>query len=305
MYRALFRVLTVLNPLELEQRMTAYVEQGTRKHQVIYDFDWTQLTYTDMLGLQDVLLSRFSRRTAEQAIYAVRRVLEESACIGHIDRNTYERTVDLPRIPRTKSAELPGRTLEANEIHALLTACMDDDDHSLRNGAILALMIGLGLRCIEVRRLKLTDYDVTAQQLRVPGKGSKDRVLPLTPHSVAWLERWLKRRGSEPGPLFFSHTKRQVLVNRHISRSGLEKIIHRVRERAGVAHFSPHDLRRTAITDLLSTEELLTVTYIAGHSSPDVTRVYDRRPLENVKEAARTLTLSLDLSTLPELVTTS
>jgi len=98
---------------------------------------------------------------------------------------------------------------------------------------------------------------------------------------------WLQVRGDQPGPLFCAINKGGRLnIGEPITPQAIYNLVDKRGKEAGLASFSPHDLRRTNLTDLLYVGlDLATVQKLAGHASPITTTRYDRRG-EEVKQKA-------------------
>jgi integrase len=149
------------------------------------------------------------------------------------------------------------------------------------------VLYAAALRRQEIVDLNLADVDLKEGKLRILGKGSKRRQVYLQPDAVAALEAWLDLRGRQIGPLFTRVTKSGKVILRRLTPQAIYYLLENRQKQAGLDAFTPHDLRRTAITDLLSAQvDVLTVSAIAGHASADTTRRYDRRSEENKKAAA-------------------
>lgn len=100
------------------------------------------------------------------------------------------------------------------------------------------------------------------------------------------VQDWLKVRGYEPGPLLYPLNKARRIIPRRMSEQAVMSALQKRGQQAGIASFSPHDLRRTFISDLLDAGvDLVTVSQLAGHASPSTTSKYDRRGEEAKKRA--------------------
>lgn len=132
-----------------------------------------------------------------------------------------------------------------------------------------------------VRQGGVVGNDATQQllQVRVAGKGGKERLVVLVEH---------------PPPHHLPPTKEEGVGWRQDGQFGVQTIWRRIRSlaaRAGVAPFTPHDLRRTFCSNALAAGcDLVTVQRAMGHSSPRTTAGYDRRGLEAQLDLARRLT---------------
>jgi len=102
------------------------------------------------------------------------------------------------------------------------------------------------------------------------------------------LEDWLKKRGSGPGPLFYVINKGGHIVFNLKGKSSqaVYKFLRKRNIESGVTSFSPHDLRRTFVSDMLDAGvDIVTVSKLAGHSSVTTTGRYDRRGEETKRKA--------------------
>lgn len=194
----------------------------------------------------------------------------------------------------TGDREQRGRHVSPSELRALLSACQRDASPAgARDGAMFALAWNTGMRRAEIT--KLTYGDMKRQDddwvLQVRGKGNKVRQAYLH-FAVPWVERWLVRRGRDPGPLFCRIRKGGELVSgRRLSEYGLALILEkRGLEAALTAPIRWHDFRRTFAGNLLDDGvDLATVQRLLGHSSPTTTSNYDRRGEETRRRAVQKL----------------
>jgi len=125
----------------------------------------------------------------------------------------------------------------------------------------------------------------------VRGKRNKERLVYCDNGAEAALRDWLAIRGDDPGPLFWSGRKGGRL-NRGsgMTPQAIRDIVLRRAEQAGVEDVTPHDLRRSFVSDLLDAGvDIKTVADMAGHASVTTTARYDRRPEMRKKKAAQTL----------------
>jgi len=215
--------------------------------------------------------------TANQHLSALRGVLKECWRLGTVTAEDYHRAADVPTV---RGSVLPrGRALRQGELRAVFGACQDDPSPlAIRDGAILAVLYGAGVRRAEAAALDLEDVDREAGALRVRGKGNKERLAYVRHGAKEALDDWLALRGLEPGPLFWPVTKGGKLHCRRLSAQAMLYVTRRRGQEAGVAHFSPHDLRRSFISDLLDAgADLSTVQKLAGHAQVQTTARYDRR----------------------------
>jgi integrase/recombinase XerC/integrase/recombinase XerD len=183
---------------------------------------------------------------------------------------------DLVSSPK-RDGKLP-KVLSHEQMAELLERIPASRPLELRDRAMLELAYSCGLRCEEIVNLDTDAIDFEAEQLRVRGKGSKDRVLPVGEPAQRALERYLARgRGAlradrrEPA-MFLSKTGRRLSPSDVSRRLRLW-----VREAAVDAGVSPHSLRHSFATHLLEGgADLRTIQELLGHASISTTQVYTR-----------------------------
>ena len=193
--------------------------------------------------------------------------------------------VQAPRLPRL----LPKALSEA-QVAALLEAPDVATPEGLRDRAMLELMYACGLRVSELVGLPGTALNLRQGVLRVTGKGSKDRLVPLGEESRHWLERYMR----EARPVLLAGVRDAVgiealfiaagggaptrqqfwsLVKRHAAAAGIDP-----------ARISPHGLRHSFATHLLNHgADLRALQLLLGHSSLSTTQIYTLVAREHLK----------------------
>lgn len=252
--------------------------------------DWSALRYPHTAAIRARLAEAYAPATANCMLAALRGVLREAWRLGLIPAEDYRRAVDLE--PARGEAAPRGRALSPGELLALVDACQRGGTaRGARDAALLAVLYGGGLRRAEVAALNLEDFDPETCALTVRhGKGNKARTVYATNGARRALDAWIVARGPEPGPLFYRARKGGMLQAARLTPQGVLDILARRARAAGVARFSPHDLRRTFISALLDAgADLATVRGLAGHAHVDTTARYDRRGEEAKRRAAEML----------------
>jgi site-specific recombinase XerD len=163
---------------------------------------------------------------------------------------------------------------------ALMAVCSRGISPSgARDVALIAVLYGAGLRRSEAVALDLGDYNGETGELVIRrGKGRKDRLTYATNGAADALADWTAVRGTELGPLFCHINKSGRVALRRITDQAVLHILAKRAAEAGVAAFSPHDLRRSFISDLLDAgADISLAQHLAGHASVVTTARYDRR----------------------------
>lgn len=212
-----------------------------------------------------------------------------------MDNEDMARACDIENV---KGSTLPsGRRLEHSEIRALLETCWTDANEALgiRDAALISILYSTGIRRAEIVGLNLDHYSSTEQGFQFMGKRNKERTVYIDNGALdAWGD-WLAIRGDESGAAFLpvrrgGNITRRTDENEHligITAQSIYVMLQRRVATAGLADLSPHDLRRTFITEQIEKgTDLITVASIAGHSSVDTTRRYDMRGEQAKKRAA-------------------
>ncbi len=253
-----------------------------------FTLPWHLLRYQHTQAVRALLAARYAPATVNKHLAALRGVLKEAWRLGLMEAADYQRAVDLPGV---RSGTLPrGRALTPGELRALFAVCADDSPAGVRDAALLAVLYGGGLRRGEIVSLDMSDYLPATGALTIRhGKGDKARIVYLTGGAQGAMAAWTRLRGGEHGPLFPPINKGGRVTARRMTDQAVLAMLQRRAVKAGVGHFSPHDLRRTFISDLLDAgADIATVQKLAGHSSVATTGRYDRRG-EHAKQRAATL----------------
>ena len=178
-------------------------------------------------------------------------------------------------------------TLSVPEVEALLASPPTDDRMAWRDKALLELAYGGGLRVSELCGLGLTDLLLPEQLVRVLGKGSKERLVPLGRAVIGVVSVYLHQLRPE---LDRGRTAGRVLLNARgapLSRVGAWGVVKRAATRAGIRkRVTPHTLRHSFATHLLEGgADLRAVQEMLGHADLSTTQIYthvDREYLRSV-----------------------
>ena len=183
-----------------------------------------------------------------------------------------------------------GRALPYHEITHLVAACFSRRRYrptQARNAALVALLYGTGIRSCEAARVCGEDYDPDSGELRIHGKGLKERSVYVVGEVQRHFDNWLRVAQIETGPVFLEVTKGgRIRYGKSITPKSISCALERLRLNAGCRPFSPHDLRRTFATRLIESGiDLFTIQRLLGHADPQTTARYDRRSEESKRKA--------------------
>jgi integrase len=249
-------------------------------------FPWETLSF----DLVDRVRRRLSfEGKSDSTINLVLAAVRQTARRARLQRLISPETLEaICSVPGVRTESLPrGRMLQAEEKEELFRVCAAGGGaRGRRDACLLALLGGAGLRREEAAALRLADCDLAGRRVRVRGKGGREGIVPLE-HDVAQaVTDWVRARGRWPGPLLVpvSHGGR-VLQGRGLTGQAVYLIVLRLASSAGLEHLTPHDLRRTFISDLWDSADASTVKELARHRSVSTSTRYDRRG-ERAKAAA-------------------
>ena len=229
--------------------------------------------------------------TVNLALSALRGVATAAWELGYMSAEEHARV--LKGLRPSRGSRLPaGRSARSGEIGALLGACAADPSPAgARDAAMVALMYSTGLRRAELAGLRLEGYSPAEGRLRVVGKGNRERALPVIGGAAAALADWLHERGPEPGPLFLRVNKGGRVLGSGFTDDAVYGMLRKRNRQAGLSEdLTPHDLRRTFMTELFAAKTPTPVVQrLAGHVSAVTTIRYDRSGDEEAREAVEVL----------------
>ena len=173
------------------------------------------------------------------------------------------------------------RALSWPQVKSLLEPSLyQEEKEGLRDRAILELLYNTGLRLAEISSLKRGDIDFQAGEIKVLGKGNKERIVPIGENAAKILTAYMDSKKSEDD-FIFSNKNGEKLGRRGIARV-VKKIGAKVIEEK---KFSPHVLRHSFATHLLDEgANLLAVKEMLGHEKLSTTQIYTHLSLNRLKE---------------------
>ena len=259
--------------------VTLLCEFAEEKGTDIKDFMEADL-HEFLAGLRDMGIGA---RSQARVIAGLRGFYRYLMLDGQIQKNPAE-LLDSPKL----TLHLP-EVLSLEEIDAMITAIPPEKAESLRNEAIIEMLYGSGLRVSELINLKISRINFDEGFMLVEGKGSKERVVPVSPRAVELSQQWMKQRTamkipSEASDILFLNRR-----GRQLTRVMIFYIVKDLAARAGInRNISPHTLRHSFATHLLEGgANLRSIQELLGHENLTTTELYvhlDRRHLRATLE---------------------
>ena len=296
-------------------------------------FPWEMIRAEHAKAIRASLAEQYKYTTVNKTLSALRGVLREAWELGLMETEHYHRAVAVRAVKGSSASAATGRSLARGELRALIETCLTPvsprkgapeavSEKGQRDAALVALGYGCGLRRDELATLMVGDLDLVQRRVVIQGKGNKERVVPIPPGAFHALRDYLAIRlsdasGDDAGdelidargeasllsPLhkdtpLFVRARRGGRLDRKAGCLTGQAVYYVLKTRgpdAGVEAFSPHDLRRSYVGDLLDEGADLSVAQqLAGHASPTTTAGYDRRGERAKEKAASRLDVPYD-----------
>lgn len=240
--------------------------------------DWSQLTSQHVKSvLAQARRNNLSPRSIALRLSALRTFCRFLVSQGVLQNNP-AKSISAPKQGRP----LP-KQLSVDEMTQLLNI-NDDSVLAIRDKAIMELAYGCGLRLSELSGLNLVNIEDAGRQLRVRGKGSKERILPVGKVAREALSEWLRIRGQ-----LADIGEQAVFLSKRKQRISTRQIAKRMEHWAHEQHLhrpvSPHKLRHSYATHLLeSSGDLRGVQELLGHANLSTTQVYTHLDFQHLAQ---------------------
>jgi len=234
------------------------------------------------LRLGDEAHASLAAASAARAVVAVRGLHRFAVREGWV-LDDVAAGVRPPAPPRRLPKAIPVDAVEA----LLEEANLDDEPRSLRDKALLELLYGTGARISEAVGLAVDDVDRGSGTIRVTGKGSKQRIVPIGTYALAAVDAYLVR--GRPTLAAQGRGLSALFLNARggrLSRQSAWTILRTVADRAGITEeLSPHTLRHSFATHLLDGgADVRVVQELLGHASVTTTQVYTLVTVDRLRE---------------------
>jgi integrase/recombinase XerD len=247
----------------------------------------------DLNNVKDIHISNFLKILAESDLSDTTRIRYLSSIksfhrflfLEKIVDNDVSELIDLPKRKR----KLP-ETLSIPEIDKILNQPNTSKPIGIRDRSILETLYGCGIRVTELINLSKKDIIWESEIIRILGKGSKERIVPIGSSALFWLDKYIKE--VRPKIVKKSLTNEIIYLNlkgTKFSRMGIWKIIKEYSSKAGLDNVHPHTFRHSFATHLLEGgADLRAVQEMLGHSDISTTQIYTHIDKEFIKEVHKT-----------------
>ena len=251
-------------------------------------WSWQGLDRLAIRGFLGYLTKKkLNKRSIARALSTVRSFYKYLHRNEQVDANP-ARAVTSPKLDKY----LPGY-LDRSQVELLFnvaaTRAGEGKFTDVRNAAILELFYSTGMRLSELRGISRNDLDLLAQQVKVRGKGKKERIIPLGDHAALALRNYESKRdelirtigpGADRIAFFLSNRGKRMSVR--TIQNAMSAFLDLIDEGEGL---STHSLRHTFATHLLDAgADLRAVQELLGHSSISTTQIYTHTSVERLKQ---------------------
>jgi integrase/recombinase XerC len=214
----------------------------------------------------------------------VRKISAIRSFDNFLERFKYSKNNYSALLSVTRKEKLLPNVMTTGEINSLITTVRNSPKYILRDEALIELIYSSGLRVSEASKLTIRDINFDESEIKIIGKGNKERIVILGKYSTTILKKYLadsrKILSLSSSPVFLnkygkSITPRSIqrIIKKYIQLSGLD------------SNFSTHSLRHSFATHMLDGgADLKVIQQLLGHSSPETTKIYTHVSSASMKE---------------------
>ena len=282
---------------EKEYHTYLKLEKGLSPNSVLaYEQDLDKLrTFCDENGLniahatpddlhrfvQEVLSGIGNARSQARILSGIHSFYRFLVYHNYIDQDPSE-LLEMPK----RDQHLP-EVLTVEEIDSMIAAIDLSAPEGHRNRAIIEMLYGSGLRVSELTTLRLSRIYLSEGYMLIEGKGSKQRLVPISPVAIEWFQYWVQDRSLlDVKPEFVDY----AFLNRYgrgLTRAMIFTIVKRLAAEAGIRKtISPHTLRHSFATHLLQNgADLRLIQQMLGHESITTTEIYTHLDIQDLRQA--------------------
>ena len=256
------------------QRLTSYMQQ--------HNIDIVKATYEDLQAFVfETFKSINSVRTQARLVAGIHSFYRFLLYHNYIQQDPSE-LLETPK----KEHHLPD-VLTLDEIDSMIAQLDMSKAESHRNRAIIEMLYGSGLRVSELVNLRLSDIYRQEGFMRITGKGSKQRLVPISPVADRWLQYWLEDRSKLDIKPEYSDIVFLNRYGRQLTRAMIFTIIKTLAREADIhKNISPHTLRHSFATHLLQNgADLRIIQQLLGHEDITTTEIYTHIEIQDLREA--------------------
>lgn len=261
-----------------ENTIASY-QNDLKKAYIFFKKDFKDLSKKDIQNYIQSLSKKESASSVSRTISTLKSFYK------FLQINRYTKNNPLGTISNPKTIKKLPKVLSEKEVDKLLDINLKTH-FDYRNKAMLELMYSSGLRVSELINLKVNDIDLKNASVRIFGKGSKERIVPLDDYAIEALDNYIKYHRKS----LFKHGENNYLfLNNHgnkMTRQGFFKILQKIAKEKNIkSELSPHTLRHSFATHLLKHgADLRSIQELLGHSDISTTQIYTHITSERLQK---------------------
>lgn len=265
------------------QTLRSYRQALTQFHEFRPSLGWKEATADDFRAYLFDLMKRGKSRSTIRLSFAALRSFYNHLTDRNLIPSNPLKLVSLPKIEKKlpQFLTVPQVSLLMEKPTAKPKSKQATGWMAVRDAAILELFYSSGLRLAELAALDVKDLDPIGETVRVMGKGSRERIVPVGGLALEALSHYRHQANVQSGPLFLNKSRKRLghrsiwlLLKNYVREAGLP------------ATLSPHKLRHSFATHLLDNgADLRSVQSLLGHASLTTTQIYTHVTTERLKRA--------------------
>jgi len=282
-----------LNVLRLEKSLSENTISSYRNDLVSLIGFLESEKIIDFSQVDHKLLNSFFKKLQELGLSrtsAARYYSSIKGFFNYLFSNKYIKANPVEKVSPPKLSKTLPSVLTVEEMDKILSMPIIDDKLGLRDKGVLEVLYACGLRVSELIELKISNLFFDEEIIRVFGKGSKERLVPIGSSAIKWTKEYLMKSR----PLLEKKSKSEGIVflnNRgtKLSRMGIWKIVERYTKEAGLERdIHPHTFRHSFATHLLEGgADLRAVQEMLGHADISTTQIYTHIDRDYIKQVHR------------------
>jgi integrase/recombinase XerD len=283
-----------LTTLRFEKNLSVNtIESYTNDITKLLEFSENYFNITDENEIDEKILVQFYKSLSDIGLSgstSARYLSSHKSYFGYLKAQNYIEKDPTERVSSPKISRKLPVVLSFNEVEKILDAPDIKNEAGLRDKALLEIMYSSGLRVSEAINLHISDLIFSEELIRVMGKGSKERIVPVGSSAIKWVNKYLinsrpllEKRGKSLNYVFLN--KRGT----KLSRMGIWNIVDKYTKEAGIdKEVYPHVFRHSFATHLLEGgADLRSVQEMLGHADISTTQIYTHIDREYIKQVYR------------------
>jgi len=223
-----------------------------------------------------------AKSTVARKVASVRSFFKYCYKRGHIQKNPAHLLI----IPKQETRR--PKTIKPVDIEAMMELASGDSASAIQNRSILELLFGTGIRLSELTQLNISDLDLGKKQIKVLGKGNKQRIVPMGSHALKSIKKHLDHRSVLYGKRTDADARKAVYLapgGQRIYARFVQRVVKSFIEKVSeVSQKSPHVLRHSFATHLLDAgADIRVIKELLGHTNLSATQIYTHTSVEHLK----------------------